>query len=102
MNHSEEANRAVGQTYTVKTFGVCIKALPMVWKFPKKSQNHIIIRDPCHTKMNYIGMLTNHKAWGYGYAEFLLETDLAENGCLKNILSGKAFAKAIILDRCNC
>lgn len=74
----------------------------MVWKFHKKNQNHIIIREPCHTEINYIGVLKNHKAWGSGYAEFLLETGLAEKACLKNILSGKAFAKAITLDRCHC
>ena len=43
--------------------------------------------------MNYIGMLINHKVQGFRYAEILLEAGLAEKGCLKNILSGKAFAK---------
>ena len=97
LNHSEEATRAVGQTYTINTFdlGVCMKALTLVWKFPEKYQNHIIIPSPFHTEMNYIGMLANHKAWGSGYAEILLEAGLAEKGCLKNILSGKAFAKAM-------
>ena len=40
-------------------------------------------------------MLTNHKTWCFGYAKILLEAGVAEKGCLKNILSRKAFAKAI-------
>ena len=40
-------------------------------------------------------MLTNHKAQGSMYAEILLEAGLTVKGCLKNILSGKAFAKAM-------
>ena len=72
-----------------------MKALPLVWKYPERYINHVIIPGPFHTEMNYIGMLTNKKARGSGYAEILLEAGLAEKGCLKNILSGKAFAKAI-------
>ena len=45
--------------------------------------------------MNYVGMLTNHKARGSGYAEILLEAGLAKKGCLKNILPGKALAKTM-------
>ena len=44
--------------------------------------------------MNYIGMLTDHKAQGSRYAEILLVAGLAEKGCLRHILSGKMFAKA--------
>ena len=97
LNRSEEETRAVGQPYTFNTFdlGVCMKALPLVWKFPEKYQNHIIIPDPFHTEINYIGMLKNHQARSSGYAEILLEAGLAEKGCRKNILSGKAFAKAM-------
>ena len=91
MNGSEEANRPVGQTYTINTFnlGVGMGALPLAWEFPV-----MIIPDPFHTEMNYIGMLINHKARGSGYAEILFTTGLAEKRCLKNILSGKGFAKA--------
>ena len=45
--------------------------------------------------MNYIGMLTNHKARGSGCAEILLDAGLAKKGCLKNILPGKALAKTM-------
>ena len=68
---------------------------PLPWKFPEKYQNHIIIPGPFHTKMNYIRTLKNHKACGSGYLEILLKSGLAEKGCLKNILSGKIFAKAM-------
>ena len=72
-----------------------MKALPLVSRFPEKYQNHVIIPGPFHTEMNYIGMLTNEKERDSGHAEILLEADLAEKGCLKNILQGKAFVKAI-------
>jgi len=34
--HSEAATAKVGQHYTINTFdlGVCMKALPLIWKFP--------------------------------------------------------------------
>ena len=72
-----------------------MKALPLVWKYPDTYLKHIIMPGPFHTEMNYIGMLTNHQARGYGYAEILLEAGLAEKGCLKHVFSGKAFAKAM-------
>ena len=88
LNRLEEATRAVGKIYITKTFdlSVCIKALPLVSRFPEKYQNHIIIPGPFHTEMNYIGMLTNEKERDSGHAEILLEADLAEKGCLKSIL----------------
>ena len=57
LNCSEEATRAVGRTYTINTFdlGVCLKAPPLVWKFPEKYQNYIIIPGPFHNEMNSIG-----------------------------------------------
>ena len=67
----------------------------MVLRHPDKYQKHIIVTGPFHTEMNYIGMVTDIKARGFEYAEILLEGELAEKGCLKHILSGKAFAKAI-------
>ena len=67
----------------------------MVWGHPNKYQKLIIVPGLFRTEMDYIGMLTDQKARGFGYAEILLEAGLAEKGCLKHILSGKAFAKAI-------
>ena len=72
-----------------------MKALSSVWRHPNKYLKHIIVPGPFHKEMNYIGMLTNHKVRGSRYAEMLLEAGLPEKGCLKHILSGKAFAKAI-------
>ena len=72
-----------------------MKALPLVWDHPDKYQKHIIGPGLFHTEMNYIGMHTDHKARGSTYAEILMEAGLTEKGCLKHILSGKAFAKAI-------
>ena len=97
LHRSEEAAQAVGQTYTINTFdlGVCMKGSTFVWRHPDKYQKHIIIPGPFHTETNYIGMLTDHKARGSEYAEILLEAGLAEKGCLKHIISGKAFTKSI-------
>ena len=98
LKRSEEASNAVGQRYVINTFdlGVCMKALPLIWKDPQKYKNHIVIPGPFHTKMNYIKMLTGKKAKGSGYAEILLESRLVEtSGCLKSVLSGKAFSKAL-------
>ena len=97
LHRSEKATQAAGQTHTISTFdlGVCMKALSLVWRHPDKYLKHIIVPGPFHKEMNYIGMLTNHKVRGSRYAEMLLEAGLPEKGCLKHILSGKAFAKAI-------
>ena len=45
--------------------------------------------------MNYIGKLTKKKAAGSGYKEILLEAGLVTSGCLKSVISGKAFSKAL-------
>ena len=97
LKRSEEATEAVGQKYVINTFdlGVCMKALPLVWKYPEQYTKHIIFLGPFHTKMNFIGMLTKNKARGSGYAEILMEAKLVKSGTLKSVLSGKAYAKAL-------
>lgn len=104
LRRSEEATREVGQKYTINTFdlGVCMKALPLIWKFPNKYKNHIVLPGPFHTCMNYIGMITNHKCRGSGYAEILLEAGLVTSGCLRSVLSGKAYAKALFCLKTVC
>ena len=72
-----------------------MKALALVFQFSDKYQNDIVIPGAFHTEMNYIRVLKNHKSWRFVYAEILLEAGLAEKDCLKNILSRKAFAKAM-------
>ena len=76
-----------------------MKALPLIWKFPEKFPHHIVISGSFHTEMNFIGMLTGHKCRGSGYAEILQESDLVTKGCLKNVLSGKAFEKVCLTSK---
>ena len=40
-------------------------------------------------------MLTGYKCRGSGYSEILIESDLASSGCLKSILSGKSYSRAM-------
>ena len=72
LKRSEEATKAVGQEYVINTFdlSVCMKALPLVWKYPDQYSKHIIFPGPFHTKMN---LLTKKKARGFGYAEILIK-----------------------------
>ena len=92
LKRSEEATKAVGQKYVINTFdlGVCMKALPWMWKHRERYANHIVIPGPFHTKMNFINMLTNKKARGSGYGEILIEAKLVNSGTLKSVLAGKA------------
>ena len=97
LEHSEKASKAVGQEYVINAFdlGVCMKALPLVWKYPDQYWKHIIFPGPFHTKMNFIGMLTKKKARESGYAEILIEVKLVTSGTLVRVLSGKASLKAL-------
>ena len=76
-----------------------MKALPIIWKLPEEYKRHMVTPGPFHTTMNYMGMVTAHKCRGSGYAEILLEANLATSSCLKSILSGKAYAKQFLLLR---
>ena len=104
LKRSEEATQEVDQMYTINTFelGVCMKALPLVWKYPDRFKTHVILPGPFHTSMNYIGMITDHKYRDSGYAEILLESHLVTSGCLKSVLSGKAYAKALFCLKTVC
>ena len=95
--YKPEATNEVGQEYVLSTFdlGGCMKALPLIWKYPSEYARHVVLIGPFHTAMNYIGMLTNKKCRGSGYAEILIEAGLVTSGCLKNVLKGKAYAKAL-------
>ena len=63
LKRSEEATKTFGQEYVINTFelGVCMKVVPLVWKYPDQYSKHIIFPGPFHTKMNFIGMLTKKK-----------------------------------------
>ena len=93
-----EATKAIDQKYTINTsdLGVYMKALPLILTFPDKLKEHVVILGLFHTEMNFIGMLTNHKMRGSGYAEIIEEAWLDTKGCIKNVLNGKAFAKALL------
>lgn len=94
---SEEATIEVGQEYVLNTFdlGGCMKALPLIWKFPNEYKKHVVTVGPFHTGMNYMGMVTGHKCRGSGYSEILTEAQLVTSGCLSSVLKGKAYAKAL-------
>ena len=93
-----------GQQYVINTFdiGVCMKAIPLIWRFPDTYTKHIIIPGQFHTAMNYMGMITGHKCRGSGYSEILLEAQLVTSGCLKSVLSGKAYSKALFCLKIVC
>ena len=97
LKRSEEATTEVGQEYVLNTFdlGGCMKALPLIWKYPQQYKKHVITPGAFHTAMNYLGMVTGHKCKGSGYAEIILEAGLVTSGCMKSVLSGKAYAKAL-------
>ena len=97
LKQSEDATMEVGQEYVLNTFdlGGCMKALPLIWKFPDEYRKHVVTPGPFHTGMNYMGMVTGHKCRGSGYAEILIEAELITSGCPASVLSGKAYAKAL-------
>ena len=97
LKRSEEATTEIGQEYVLNTFdlGGCMKALPLIWKYPQQYQKHVITPGAFHTAMNYLGMVTGHKCKESGYTEIILEAGLVTSGCMKSVLSGKAYAKAI-------
>ena len=82
----------VGQGYVLNTFdlGGCMKALPLIWKFPEEYKKHVVTPGPFNT-----GMVTEHKCLGSGYSEILIEAQLVTSGCLGSVLKGKAYAKAL-------
>ncbi|KAI4813981.1 hypothetical protein KUCAC02_003199 [Chaenocephalus aceratus] len=66
-----------------------------LWKYEEEFSKHVNLIGKFHTAMNYMSRLTGRKCLGAGYAEILIEAGLANSGCLKNILSGKSYAKAL-------
>ncbi|KAK3748756.1 hypothetical protein QZH41_020323 [Actinostola sp. cb2023] len=90
LKRSENATREVGQEYVLNTFdlGGCMKALPLIWKFPDEYKKHVVLPGPFHTGMNYMGMVTGNKCRGSGYSEILIEAGLVTSGCLTSVLKG--------------
>lgn len=104
LKRSELATDEVGQRWVLNTFdlGVCMKALPIIWRWPDTFVRHVVMIGPFHTSMNYIGMLTRRKMCGSGYAEILFEAQLVTSGSLKGVLSGKAYAKSLFCLKTVC
>ena len=104
LKRSEAATAEVGQKWVLNTFdlGVCMKALPIIWRWPEEFASHVVTIGPFHTSMNYIGMLTGHKMRGSGYAEILIEAQLVTTGSLKGVLSGKGYAKSLFCLKTVC
>ena len=97
VKRSGEATMEVSQAYVLNTFdlGACMKALPLIWKFPDEYKKLIVIPGPFHTGMNYMGMVTGNKCKGSGYSEILIEAELVTTGCLSSVLKGKAYTKVL-------
>ena len=104
LKRSEEATAEVDQKWVISTFdlGVCMKALPIIWKCPEEFAQHVIMIGPFHTSMNYIGMITNHKMRGSGYTDFLVEAQMVTSGSMKGVLKGKAYAKSLFCLKTVC
>ena len=97
LSRSVEATKTIGQEYVINTFdlGVCMKALPLVCKYPDQYSKHIIFPGPFHTKMNFVSMPTKKKERESGCTEILTETKLVTSGKLVSALSRKAYPKAL-------
>jgi hypothetical protein len=79
-----------------------MRALPLLWKFREKYKHHLVLPGQFHTAMNYLGMITNHNYHGSGYGEIVLEAQLVTSGCLKSVLRGKAYSKALFYLKTVC
>ena len=104
LKRSEEASIEVGQKWVISTSdpGVCMKALPIIWRWPEEFAKHVVVIGPFHTSMNYIGTLTNKKMRGSRYAEILTEAQVVNSGSMKGVLSGKAYAKSLFCLKVVC
>ena len=104
LKRSEAATEEVGQKWVLNTFdlGICMKALPIIWRWPEKFANHVVTIGPFHTTMNYIGMLTGNKMLRSGYSEILFEAQLVTSGSLRSVLTGKAYSKSLFCLKTVC
>ena len=92
---AEKATNEVGQCYVFTTFdlGVCMKAYPLVWKFPERYERHIVLIGTFHLTMAYYKMI-GKKMEGSGFSDVLLEAGLISSGSLQGVVSGKNFSRA--------
>ena len=96
LRFSEEASLEVGQKYVITSFdlGVCMKAYPLVWNYPKRYENHIIMIGTFHLACSYFKMI-GKKMECSGLSGVLLEAGLISPGSLSGVPSGKSYARAI-------
>lgn len=66
LKRSEAATDEEDQKWVLNTFDleVCMKALPIIWRWPGKFARNVGTIGPFHTSVNYNGMLTGHKMCG--------------------------------------
>ncbi|CAM4556106.1 unnamed protein product [Leuciscus chuanchicus] len=76
---------------------VCMRALPLLWKFREKYKHHLVLPGQFHTAMNYLGMITNHNYHGSGSAghKWLPEECAKRRGISKALLCLKTVCEAL-------
>ena len=96
LRYSAEASKEVGQDYVITSFdlGVCMKAYPLVWNYPEKYKNHIVMIGTFHVICAYFKMI-GKKMNGSGFSDVLLEAGLISSGSLQGVLSGKHYTRAM-------
>ena len=87
---AEKATNEVGQCYVFTTFdlGVCMKAYPLIWKFPERYERHIVLIGTFHLTMAYYKMI-GKKMDGSGFSDVLMESGLISSGSLQGVVSEK-------------
>ena len=87
---AEKATDDVGQYFVYTTFdlGVCMKAYPLIWKYPQMFNRHVVLIGTFHLAMGYYHMI-GKKMEGSGFTDVLLEANLASSLSVNGVLSGK-------------
>ena len=74
--------------------GVCMKAYSLVWNYPNRYENNIIMIGTFHLACSYLKMI-GKKMECSGLSDILLEAGLISPGSLSGVPSGKSYARAI-------
>jgi len=72
-----------------------MKAYPLVWKYPEKYRNHIVMIGSFHVVCAYFKMVGKKMA-GSGLSDILLEAGLLTSGTINGVMSGKQYSRALI------
>ena len=96
LRFAEEATGEVGQKYVKTTFdlGVCMKAYPILWNWPERYSNHIVLLGSFHLACAFMNMIGKKMA-GSGWTDFLLEADLVGSGSVHGVITGKHYERAM-------